>query len=266
MADLSWINPDILARKEEFKTSFQERGILSLDNFLKEEKANFFYDWFTKEHPEDWWYTASLGPEGHGDDAYARAKITRRGSPKELEETDGEILDACQSVAHQKFSYIFDRTMQNHVDNCPCPQCSIINWLETDCSELMLELTGYTKDQLRLTSTFVNRYRAGHFLAPHTDTPNGRLGQIYSLVKDWKPQYGGNLYYLEHGDEIKEVVKPQFNRLQIFDTHLLPAHFVSHLSPSCPIPRISVTGWYSKAAAEIEKAKEEAYKELANEE
>ena len=258
MADLSWINPEVIEKKEEWKRLFQETGELRIDNFLKDEKAEFFYQWFTHEMAEDWWYTATFGPEGHGNVDYTVARTARRGTKEEIEASDGPDLDNCHKVAHQKFSYIFDRSMQNHWEECDCPQCSLVKWLEGDCSKFMLELIGYTEDQLKLTGTFLNRYRSGHFLAPHTDTPNGKIGQIYSMVKDWKPQYGGNLFYLNPDGEIREVIKPTFNRMSIFDTNLLPAHFVSHLSPYCPISRISATGWYSRAAAMIEKAKAEA--------
>ena len=80
----------------------------------------------------------------------------------------------------------------------------------------------------------------------------GTLNFVYSLSKNWKPEYGGNLYLLEDDYKtIKKVILSSYNRLALTYMNspdrkeLGTPHFVSQLSNGCVKPRISITGWVS---------------------
>jgi Rps23 Pro-64 3,4-dihydroxylase Tpa1-like proline 4-hydroxylase len=94
---------------------------------------------------------------------------------------------------------------------------------------------------------FSSRFRAGQFLSPHHDSKKGKIGCVFSLSKDWKPQDGGLLHFMEDDYKtVTKVVQPIFNRLAMFDivTRNGVPHFVSHVVPGCKKHRISVTGWF----------------------
>ena len=75
----------------------------------------------------------------------------------------------------------------------------------------------------------------------------GKVGFVYSLTKDWRPQWGGNLYILEDDyTTIKKTVLSTYNRLVMFD---IPSqngipHFVSHVVNQVPHSRTSIAGWF----------------------
>jgi Rps23 Pro-64 3,4-dihydroxylase Tpa1-like proline 4-hydroxylase len=110
---------------------------------------------------------------------------------------------------------------------------------------LMSEISGS-----KYTSTdevFAACYLPGDFLSPHIDSPNGTLGFVYQLTKNWLPQYGGLLHFMDDEKEVIERVEiPTFNTLTLF--YLPPGkgkwHFVSHVAPGVPELRLSYTGWF----------------------
>ena len=94
---------------------------------------------------------------------------------------------------------------------------------------------------------FISKYKSGHFLSPHSDIGNGKIAFVLNLTKNWKPQYGGILHFLnEERNEIIESFVPQFNSLILFEVPEkgIP-HFVSHVVPDTKNTRYAITGWLS---------------------
>ena len=150
------------------------------------------------------------------------------------------------SFGRNEFSYSFHRTLDNHFDECGCPECEIRGFLDgKESHNLMSKVT-----DLKITGSnevFAACYVPGDFLSPHQDSPNGIVGFVLHLTKDWKPEYGGLLHFLnDDGDVVENVETPKFNSLTLF---LLPEdkgklHYVSHVNPGTPEIRLSLTGWY----------------------
>ena len=94
---------------------------------------------------------------------------------------------------------------------------------------------------------FSSRFLSNFFLSPHGDKGKGKIGFVYSLSKSWRPEWGGNLHFME--DDYKTVTRtivPIFNRLTLFD---IPSrdgvpHYVSHVVPDVRVKRLSITGWF----------------------
>ena len=69
-----------------------------------------------------------------------------------------------------------------------------------------------------------------------------------NLTKDWKPEYGGLLHFMEKDYKtVTKVILPEFNKLTLF--HIpkdggIP-HYVSPVNPGVQLNRISFTGWLS---------------------
>ena len=115
-------------------------------------------------------------------------------------------------------------------------------------------------------SLFAAKYNEGCFLSPHTDQWKGDLGFTLQLTKNWKPQWGGLLHFLDDEEKltsvndtvlkiahkqpktVSETRTPTFNELTLF---YLPEqsgrwHYVSHVNPGVKGSRISYSGWVMK--------------------
>jgi Rps23 Pro-64 3,4-dihydroxylase Tpa1-like proline 4-hydroxylase len=95
---------------------------------------------------------------------------------------------------------------------------------------------------------FGSKYSEGCFLSPHHDVNLGSIGFVLQLTKDWKPQCGGVLHFLN--DDLTKIdisETPTFNTLTLF--HLPEGegkwHYVSHVNPGVKSNRIAYSGWYN---------------------
>lgn len=88
-------------------------------------------------------------------------------------------------------------------------------------------------------------YAAGHFLTDHDDlveVEGRRLAYVLNLAKDWKPDWGGYLNFMDIKGNVLAGFMPRFNTLNLF---LVPLrHNVSHVPPFAPMGRYAITGWY----------------------
>ncbi len=112
--------------------------------------------------------------------------------------------------------------------------------------EMLNQVTGM--GLTTLNTLFVSKYTSGSFLSTHSDKGNGRLAFVLHMTKGWKPPYGGHLHFLDQAREkVIETFTPEFNTMMIFEVpeeEGIP-HFVGHVAPNVPIPRIAITGWFS---------------------
>ena len=117
-------------------------------------------------------------------------------------------------------------------------------------SELFLNfLNNITGLELKqLTTMFMSKYNAGNFLSTHSDKGNGKLAFVINLTKYWKPQYGGNLHFLNDSrSEIIDTYVPGFNNLVLFhvpEENGIP-HYVGHVAPNVKYSRFAISGWYN---------------------
>ncbi len=229
---------DISSLAEEYKKNKK----VVIKNFLKEEAAQSLHSFLDYGMPEDWWFTAVL--VGGKDSGYDSKPQHIRRFKERVQEANEITFAAMDTFAQNFFSYSFDRTL-NHADKCDCLLC---NYVEEMHSENTLNvLNQITAETLTETKEFfASRYRQLQFLAPHHDTNKGKVGTVYSLSKNWKPQWGGNLHFMENDYKtIKEMIVPSFNTLVLFD---IPSqggvpHFVSQVATRVANKRISITGW-----------------------
>ncbi|MFZ5610501.1 MAG: 2OG-Fe(II) oxygenase [Pseudomonadota bacterium] len=86
-------------------------------------------------------------------------------------------------------------------------------------------------------------YGPGHFLTAHDDNvagKNRRAAYVLNLTSYWRPDWGGNLLFLDKASEIVGGYVPAFNALNIFAVP--QRHAVSYLPPYAG-SRYAVTGW-----------------------
>jgi len=224
----------------ELQKTFKEKGYVVIDNFLKEDVAEKLYQFFAYDMPPEWWSVATYPAKGQSGVEYNR----------NLNENEDSIQSARgyaeTAFSENLFSYAFHRTLSDHFDDCTCPECQLRSSID---SEEMYDIISKITDLKIISSNelFAACYVPGDFLSPHQDSPNGIIGFVLQLTKNWRPEYGGLLYFLnDEGNVVENVEVPKFNSLTMF---LLPEdkgklHYVSHVNPGTNEVRLSFTGWF----------------------
>jgi len=164
-------------------------------------------------------------------------------APMNQQKNDLLGVEVNKAFSQNRFSYIFHRTMNNKTPSLI--EQNIRGALESpNFLELLNNITGM--NLTKLSTLFMSKYRSGHFLSPHSDKGNGKIAFVISLSKDWKPQYGGLLHFLnEDRTQIIETLCPVFNNMVIFKVDdIEKPHFVSHVAPNVIFNRISISGWF----------------------
>jgi len=230
-------NHDVKSIKEEF----EKNRVVVIKNFLNPIIAERLHTWFTEEMPKDWWRISSY-PKLDGGEGFDLIPFSDDFS----DDIRQMYTHSISSFKDNKFSYNFHRTINDHNDTCDCFECGFRESITND--EILKFLNAITGQGLTDTDEGLGAvYLPGDFLSPHQDSPNGTLGFTLQLTKNWKPQFGGNLHFMDGPNgEVEKIVVPSFNTLTIFD---LPKgvgkwHYVSTVSPGVEELRLTYAGWY----------------------
>jgi hypothetical protein len=84
-----------------------------------------------------------------------------------------------------------------------------------------------------------------HFLSVHDDRGDDearRVAYVLSFARDWRPDWGGYLLFLDDDDDVVAGLKPRFNTLNLFSVP--QRHNVSFVAPFAPVGRYAITGWF----------------------
>jgi SM-20-related protein len=219
-------------KRGALRRKLRETGIVQIPHFLK----------------DDWAIALQRGLEDRPRSAWTIA-VKAAGEPEYLNEerhSERQLADAYDravtSFQNGSFSYCFLRTFDDHGPDCTCVECQFRRWLRGP------EMLGFLDDLgLPMTTTadvFASCYEPSHFLAPHHDTGNGQVGFTLSLTREWQPQYGGLLMFLDDDwRRVRRVCTPQFNSLCLFA--LPPDRKVPHLVSHVIVGRrLAVSGWF----------------------
>jgi len=219
---------------------FINKGSVIIRDFLDKDYADGLCNFFNSGMPDNWWY-ASSSPGLNGHVRYIR----------DFDENKEEILkekELSDSLFNRgDFTYHFYRTAGDHVDGCYCAECHFRNWLKSD--EIISFLSKVSGIEIKnFTTMFASKYSQGCFLSPHHDDTLGQIGFVLQLTKDWKPQWGGILHFMDDAQKVIEGSEvPTFNTLTLF--HIPEGkgkwHYVSHVNPGVTSNRIAYSGWYT---------------------
>ena len=223
------IKEDIDSLRERYKVS--ER--LKIDNFLDEQFAESLYKYVYLE--KSWTLATGLN----------KNKYEKKNVPMFDKINQLQIKNVSDGFGKDEFSYIFYRAMNNQ--NISYFEFILRKTLNSHAFiDILNNITGLNLTQL--TTLFLSKYKSGNFLSPHSDQGNGRLAFVINLSKFWKPQYGGNLHFLnDDRTEIIETFVPGFNNMLIFyvpEENGIP-HYVSHIAPNVKFSRYAITGWFN---------------------
>lgn len=220
---------DVNRLREEF--SKNKRVVI--ENFLDPTVAEQAFRVINKLPPSSWYSCAGFG----------NTKVEKRIIPSNVKKQVMGEKTAKKHFNAGAFSFSFHRNMgfrKGEITNVE--RMLRLLFSSQHLYNLIDDITGFKP--VNYNQLFLSKYRIGHFLSPHSDINNGKLAYVLNLTKDWKPQYGGILHFLDNKREnITESFVPKFNSLVIFE---VPdegtPHFVSHVSVDKK-PRYAVTGW-----------------------
>lgn len=88
-------------------------------------------------------------------------------------------------------------------------------------------------------------YHPGHYLTRHLDYGEDherRAAYVLGFARDWQPDWGGLLLFLNERQDVAEGYLPRFNVLTIFDIKYL--HTVTQVSTFAGGVRRAITGWF----------------------
>jgi len=215
------------------KNHFQTYKKITISNFLKNEFAELLFRHALLE--KNWILSTGIDKNKY-----------EKSTSKQNEKINSlQIKNVNNAFGKNQFSYIFYRSMNS--TNMSFLEFTLRKYLN---SEIFIHtLNQITNMDLKeLTTLFMSKYTSGNFLSPHSDRGNGRLAFVINLTKYWKPQYGGNLHFLnDERTEITETYVPQFNNLLLFyvpENRGIP-HYVSHVVSNIKISRYAITGWFN---------------------
>lgn len=238
------INPKLDLNK--YSKAFKKNKVIRIENFLDKDYADKIYNFYSKEMPRDWWYYSTM-PKRPG--INEQTDNLRLSNIKHNPEVNS-LVSYKSSLANEhfqlgNFSYSFKRTIDNHGKDCPCMECNLKSFLNSKKGiDFINTVTNY--GVINSSSLFSSLYEYNDFLSIHHDGPNGKIGFVYNLCPNWKPDWGGLLHTLSQ-DKTKVIntYVPQFNSLTLFDssTDTGYPHYVSHVVNK-NVQRFSMAGWY----------------------
>lgn len=214
---------------------FQKTGKIVIENFLDPQFAEQAYKVITKLPPNTWFNCLGFG----------NTKVEKRIIQSNKKKQEMGISLAKKAYNRDNFSYNFHRNMGFRKNETTMVERVFRGIFSSSYFfNLINRITG-----LGITNNnqlFLSKYRIGHYLAPHSDINNGKIAYVLGMTKNWKPQYGGILHFLdEKRENILESFVPKFNTLVMFEIpqNGIP-HFVSHVNISGK-NRYTVTGWFN---------------------
>lgn len=98
---------------------------------------------------------------------------------------------------------------------------------------------------LQRVSAQCTRYRPGQYLMPHNDMnidEGRRYAFVINLGRAWRPDWGGQLQFLDADGLVLETFLPRWNSLSLFRVPQM--HQVTLVAPWAASPRYAITGWW----------------------
>lgn len=89
-------------------------------------------------------------------------------------------------------------------------------------------------------------YRPGEYALPHDDSGvdmSRSVAYIWYLTKDWRPEWGGALFWCPTG----QYISPKFNVLVMFNVKSSNMHFVCPVAPTATAKRLTINGFWRDA-------------------
>ncbi len=232
--DARMINSDLdLAH---WRQILAERSRVQIPDFLQVSAANAFAEELAARIP---WQLAERS-DGH-------SHTTPRGAYPDPE-TFARLLERGYARAAESYQFAYDSYMLVKAAHEGWdPTLLVHGLLRFLNTEDYIQFARYLGDDLTITHTTAQctRYRPGHYLMPHDDTDETegrRYAFVINLSRDWRPDWGGQLQFLDTAGNVLETFMPRWNSLSLF--RVPQRHQVTFVAPWAAHPRHAVTGWW----------------------
>ncbi len=151
------------------------------------------------------------------------------------------LMENLRRQSRAGFSFIYQRRDVLPGDAPVVP--GFARWIQTpEFIQLVRELTG--DSDINRADAHASLYAAGHFLRTHDDTYSGknrRFAYVLNLSRDWQPDWGGLLNFVDPAGACLDCFAPHFNSLALF--RVPQDHFVSQVAGYARGRRYAITGW-----------------------
>lgn len=160
------------------------------------------------------------------------------------------LREACRR-ARDGFEFLFDRyrMIDAHREGRDPGLLlhTVVEFLNShDFLQFARELSG--EPRIRGVSAIAARYRPGHFLRLHDDKApdeDRAFAYVINLSRDWQADWGGQLQFIDAGQDVVESFTPHWNSLSLFKVP--QQHQVGQVAPWALDHRYSITGWFRRA-------------------
>lgn len=224
----------------QLKEVFQRQKMVTINGFLTTPFAHSMFE-YLNQYPAEKWYVSTY-PES--------PKLLR---PKNTlnTPTNKAFIHHFQSVAERHFeegNYAFRFKKSRYVNNTPPegPELQLKRYLQ---SRAFFDLLGHVigSELNEMNGSFASCYEKGDFLARHNDGNNGTVGFVLYLSKDWQPEWGGEIEFMDRDTlEPHFALSPGFNKLLVFSIDQLKhlQHEVKRISDKATGKRFAYSGWF----------------------
>ncbi len=232
--DADMINQDLDIA--HWQHSLAEQSRVQIPNFLQDAAAHAFAEELATHIP---WQLAERSdgssrttPRGAYPDPDAFTRLLERGYAR-----------ASESYQFAYDSYMLVKAAQEGWDPTLLVH-GLLRFLNTDD---FITFARYLSNDPSITHTTAQctRYRPGQYLMPHDDTDETegrRYAFVINLSRDWRPDWGGQLQFLDTAGNVLETFMPRWNSLSLF--RVPQRHQVTFVVPWAAHPRHAVTGWW----------------------
>jgi Rps23 Pro-64 3,4-dihydroxylase Tpa1-like proline 4-hydroxylase len=229
------INPAL--DRDALALAFQQTGRVQARHFLTQDSADRIADSLTGQKR---WNLVYRAAGKHVDSDVAAVQKWPQSQRRKL---DRIIYDEASLGFQYRYATIplYDiyhgQQMPGHFFN------AIFRFLNSNpFIEIATEISG--DEQIRFADAQATRYEVGDFLTSHDDEvagKNRRVAYVLGLTRDWRPDWGGALSFVDQHQRIEESCVPSFNTLTLFRVPML--HLVGVIAPFARASRYSITGW-----------------------
>lgn len=234
------LNPTL--DRDSIRDRLRETGRVAIPGALRPEAADALHDCLSRDIP--WRLSCYDNRRKPEERALKLTPAQLSGmTPQQRQAMHRELM----GQAREHFQYVyqsFDLVEGHRSGECPgLFAYQLMEFLAGD--EFFAFARSVTGDAaINRIDGHATRYGAGHFLKLHADESpfeRRRFAYVLGVTRDWDPDMGGLLHFLDDEGAVTETFSPSFNVLTLFR---VPApHVVSYVSPWVTGERLSVTGW-----------------------
>ena len=221
---------------EAYRQQLATHGRVQIADFLQADAAERLRDCLAREVR---WTLAE------------RSESTSRTRGREQALTDSEyqaVLETAYARARTEFQFVYDSYMLVRARKEGWDPDLVLHFMldflnSPEFIEFARYLTGDTA--INAVNAQATRYRPGHFLTPHEDiseTEGRRYAYVINLTRNWKPEWGGLLQFIDAAGNVTDTYAPRWNSLSLFRVPAL--HAVSLVAPWAGEERLAITGWF----------------------